>query len=226
MKSILYCFFFKTFPNLWFIWFKTTPTAPCRQCQEGPFFNLNTWCCQLVRTLTVAGESGNGRCGLNPSVAGSSPPEMSSGSPAPGPGGEAGYDWRSEENHRSSLVILILVVLVMVALVIVILIMVVLIMVVLIMMVVFIMAVLVMVVLVMVVIVMTVLVIVVLVMDVLVMVVFIVVVVFIFFCSKWRGIFVPALQKVLTQVFNIFLSLICISLIYFYFINLYKKLFI
>lgn len=24
---------------------------------------------------------------------------MSSGSPAPGPGGEAGYDWRSEENH-------------------------------------------------------------------------------------------------------------------------------
>ena len=184
-----------------------------------------------MRTLTVAGESGNGRCGLNPSVAGSSPPEMSSGSPAPGPGGEAGYDWRSEENHRSSLVILILVVLVMVVLVIVILIMVVLIMVVLIMMVVFIMAVLVMVVLVMVVlvmvvIVMTVLVIVVLVMDVLVMVVFIVVVVFIFFCSKWRGIFVPALQKVLTQVFNIFLSLICISLIYFYFINLYKKLFI
>ena len=29
---------------------------------------------------------------------------MSSGSPAPGPGGEAGYDWRSEENHRFAII--------------------------------------------------------------------------------------------------------------------------
>ena len=33
-----------------------------------------------------------------------------------------------------------------------------------------------------------------------------------FFCSKWRGIFVPALQKVLTQVFNIFLPFIYFQL--------------
>ena len=35
---------------------------------------------------------------------------MSSGSPAPGPGGEAGYDWRSEENHRFTIILLIIII--------------------------------------------------------------------------------------------------------------------